>query len=127
MTTRLLKANPAVSEDRGRVAFQRGPIVFCMEHPDQPERGQDVALTDYAVDLHAATTSHFEPHLLDGVMVLDHPAVINRTPESLGLYYPATDGIHSEQRPATIKLIPYYAWANRGPAAMQVWIPYTPA
>ena len=36
MTTHLLKANPAVTEDRGRVAFQRGPIVFCMEHLDQP-------------------------------------------------------------------------------------------
>jgi len=125
MTTRQLKANPAVSEDRGRVAFQRGPIVFCMEHPDQPEREQGAALTDYAVDLQSVTSAHFEPHLLDGVMVLEHPAVINRTPASLGLYFPANDGPHAEQRPATIKLIPYYAWANRGPAAMQVWIPYT--
>ncbi len=124
MAVHLLKANPAVNEDRGRVAFQRGPIVFCMERPDQLVHDQEAALSDYAIDLNSTTSERFEPGLLGGVVVLDHPGSISRPPENLGLYYSASEAVSAEERTTTVKLIPYYAWANRGPAAMQVWIPY---
>ena len=82
MTTHLLKANPAVTEDRGRVAFQRGPIVFCMEHIDQKDHAPGINLADYTVRLDGTTTAQFEPSLLDGVMVLDsswcHQQIGNR-------------------------------------------------
>ena len=125
MTTQLLKANPAVNEDRGRVAFQRGPVVFCMEHLDQPGRESEVSLEGYAAQLTATTTAQFDPNLLDGVMVLSHPGSISRSLTERGLYYSASDPVKVEEKPATLKLIPYYAWANRGPAGMQVWIPYS--
>jgi DUF1680 family protein len=127
MSTQLLKANPAVNEDRGRVAFQRGPIVFCMEHIDQINPQDAMNLEVYAVELNAKTTSRFDPGLLDGVMVLEHPGSISRSPASLGLYYPAAETVKAEKVPTALKLIPYYAWANREPAAMQVWIPYKEA
>ena len=127
MTTHLLKANPAVDEDRDRVAFQRGPVVFCMEHPDQLEQAQSLSFIGYAVDVNAPTTSTFEPKLLDGVMVLEHPGLITKSAGDLGLYYSASEAVHASPRQTTVRLIPYYAWSNRGPAAMQVWIPYTPA
>jgi DUF1680 family protein len=122
-STRLLKANPAVTEDRGRVAFQRGPIVFCIEHLDQPGHEHDMNMAGYMVHADASTTSHFDPNLLNGVMVLDHPGSISRMPADLGLYYPETEKEAVQEEPTTLKLIPYYAWANRGPASMQVWIP----
>jgi DUF1680 family protein len=125
MTTQLLKANPAVSEDWGRVAFQRGPIVFCMEHLDQIDRKQGMNLAGYAVRLGASTASRFDPNLLDGVMVLDHPGHISRSPADKGLYYSADETDKAPEVPTMLRLIPYYAWANRGPAAMQVWIPYS--
>jgi DUF1680 family protein len=123
MTTHLLKANPAVAEDRGRVAFQRGPLVFCMEHLDQPDHSPEINLADYAVPLKGETTMQFEPALLDGVMVLSHPATISQTATDVGLYFPASTP-QPPARTTTVKLIPYYAWANREPASMQVWIPY---
>jgi DUF1680 family protein len=123
MTTHLLKANPAVTEDRGRVAFQRGPIVFCMEHLDQPDHGVGMNLAGYTIQHDAVTTEHFEPNLLDGVMVLSHPATISKSDPDLGLYFPASTPKPPES-PTTVKLIPYYAWANRESASMQVWIPY---
>ncbi len=125
MTTRLLKANPAVNEDRGRVAFQRGPIVFCMEHLDQIDHEHGMDMTYFTAQLGASTTDHFEPNLLDGVMVLDHPGTIGKAKGDTGLYYSATAPEKVEEAPTTLKLIPYYAWANRGPAGMQVWIPYS--
>ncbi len=126
MTTHLLKANPAVTEDRGRVAFQRGPIVFCMEHLDQPEHSAGMNLAGYTVQLDGSTTEHFEPNLLDGVMVLTHPATISQTATDTALYFPASTP-KSPESPTTVKLIPYYAWANRASASMQVWIPYKDA
>ncbi len=127
MSTRLLKANPAVVEDRGRVAFQRGPIIFCMEHLDQPGREHDMNLIGYSVHLNGATTYRYDPQLLGGVMVLEHPGTVTRPQSNPGLYFTAGDTPKSEAAPATLRLIPYYAWANRDPASMQVWIPYSNA
>jgi DUF1680 family protein len=126
MTTRLLKANPAVTEDRGRVAFQRGPIVFCMEHLDQQERSVGMNLAGYTVLPDGETTEHFEANLLDGVMVLTHPATISKSAKDIALYFPASTP-KAPESPTTVKLIPYYAWANRESASMQVWIPYKDA
>jgi uncharacterized protein len=126
MTTHLLKANPAVTEDRGRVAFQRGPVVFCMEHLDQPEHGGGMNLAGYTVLPEGKTMAQFEPKLLDGVMVLTHPATISKTVADTALYFPASTP-KAPESPTTVKLIPYYAWANRESASMQVWIPYKDA
>jgi uncharacterized protein len=123
MTTHLLKANPAVTEDRGRVAFQRGPIVFCMEHLDQPDHGVGMNLAGYTVLPGGATTEHFDANLLDGVVTLTHPATISKSATDMALYFPASTP-KAPESPTTVKLIPYYAWANRESASMQVWIPY---
>jgi DUF1680 family protein len=123
MTTRLLESNPAVAEDRGRVAFQRGPIVFCMERLDQASQRLDFNLSNYSVDLHAPTTARFDPSLLDGVMVLEHPGAISIS-EDQRLYFAANDAVQAQEISTTVNLIPYYAWANRASVAMQVWIPY---
>jgi len=125
MTTRLIKANPAVTEDRGRIAFQRGPIVFCMEGPDQIDHGHDAKFADYIVHLDAKTENNFDADLLNGVMILSHPGSISRSSSTKGLYYAAGENQKVEETATTLKLIPYYAWANRAPAAMQVWIPYS--
>jgi len=137
MSTRLLKANPAVNEDRGRVAFQRGPIVFCMEQLDQARDGQAAgreqagrgrepssSLVGYTAKLDAVTMAHYEPDLLGGVLVLEHPGTLIQSPTETGLYYSAAENAVLAESPATLKLIPYYAWANRTPSPMQVWIPY---
>jgi DUF1680 family protein len=115
-----------VTEDRGRVAFQRGPIVFCMEQLDQPEQSGGMNLAEYTVLRDAETTAQFEPHLLGGVMVLTHPATISKKATDAPLYFPASTP-KPDESPTTVKLIPYYAWANREPASMQVWIPYKDA
>jgi DUF1680 family protein len=124
MDTQLLRANAAVSDDLGRVAFQRGPIVFCMEHLDQHEHHSAMNLAGYRVRIDATTTAKFDPTLLNGVMVLEHPGSLSRAATSAGLYFSAEKPKEMQETPTTVRLIPYYAWANREPAAMQVWIPY---
>ena len=91
MTTHLLKANPAVTEDRGRVAFQRGPIVFCMEHLDQPDHGVGMNLAGYTVLPGGATTEHFDANLLDGVMVLTSSGDDQQDCYGYGVVFPCFD------------------------------------
>ena len=88
---------------------------------------RDMNLIGYSAHLNAATSTRFEPQLLDGVMVLEHPGSISRPQSDPGLYFMAGDTPKVDVTPTTIRLIPYYAWANRDPASMQVWIPYSNA
>lgn len=124
MTTHQVKANPAVVDDRGRVAFQRGPIVYCMEGLDQADRESATHLVGYVAKIDATTTEHFDSQLLDGVLVLEHPATVSIAAADRQLYFSSAAPVEEKPTPATMRLIPYYAWANRQPSAMQVWIPY---
>ena len=124
MSTRLLRANPAVNDDRGRVAFQRGPIVFCMEMLDQPDEARAQGIVGYTAHLDATTTLRYAPDILNGVMVLEHPGSVAKGAADMSLYFAAGDNQNVAESPTTLRLVPYYAWANRAPSPMQVWIPY---
>jgi DUF1680 family protein len=123
MASQVMRANPAVTENTGRVAFQRGPVVFCMEGLDQPNRPKQRNLAGFSVKSSGATAANYNPNLLDGVVVLEHQGSQEEAPPSSSLYF-AADTPQPEASPAALKLIPYYAWANRAPSEMQVWIPY---
>ena len=95
MPTEIVAADPRVKEDEGRRAIQRGPLVYCMEEVDNP--GYDNLSLSY--DYQFGTT--WEGDLLRGVTTI-------------------TATCEDQQ----VKLIPYYAWDNRTPGKMQVWIPF---
>jgi DUF1680 family protein len=124
MKPQVLQANRRVVEDFGRVAVQRGPLVFCLEQMDQSE---GVVLHDVSLDLRKSGESQFREEfakdLLGGVLVLKHPGTVNSKPGwAKGLYQPYSTETAST-RPVELKFIPYYAWANRSETAMQVWTP----
>jgi DUF1680 family protein len=121
MTPQMIEANPAVSEDVGKLAMQRGPIVFCMESLDQQGHAGQVSMSDFVAHKTKETKGHYDPKLLDGIYVLEHPGSIVKG-EAAGLYQ-STNDAHPEETATTLTLVPYYAWANREPAPMQVWIP----
>jgi DUF1680 family protein len=98
MPVRRLHAHPSVTANRGRVTLMRGPMVYCLEAPDQT-----FAIADFALPAGAAVTAEARPGFLGGVTVL----------KGEGLAGGAA---------AAFTAIPYYAWANRRPGAMAVWI-----
>jgi hypothetical protein len=123
MTAQVVHANPAVADDRGRIAFQRGPIVFCMEQLDQKNASQDSSdFPRFTARLTEATTERYEPGLLDGVMVLDHSG--SMLPAAAPDLYQAAIPQAAPGIDTKITMIPYYAWSNRELSAMQVWVPY---
>jgi DUF1680 family protein len=125
MGPQVMQANTRIVDDYGRVAVQRGPLVYCLEQIDQPD---GVALYDVSVDLSQRASTQFgeqfEPGLLGGVVVLKHVgAITEKSASDDKLYSPYAAG-SQQARKVELKFIPYYAWANRNATPMQVWTPY---
>jgi len=101
-------AHEKVVADREKVALQRGPIVFCAEGADNPDRHvRNLVLPD-SQELRA----DFQTNKLNGVEVIHGNAVA---------FAYQRDG-EVAQNLESFTAIPYYAWANRGPGQMEVWI-----
>lgn len=97
-------AHANVKEDKGKMAVQRGPIVYCLEWPDC-EGGH---VHDLWVDPESKLEPRVDKDFFGGATVITGEA------KSLSLPF-------SEPKP--IKFIPYYLWANRGAGEMSVWLP----
>ncbi len=117
MPVRLMTGHPMMEHAHGHVAVTRGPIVYCLESTDLPE---GVGVGDIRLPRNPAWTIRHDPELLTGVTVLEAEAVALPVPTGQDLYQPLGD---SEPRPVPIRLIPYFAWNNRGEPEMAVWLP----
>jgi uncharacterized protein len=113
MPVRRVAANTEVAADKGRVAIQRGPLVYTAEWVDNPNgKVRNLMLPDTA-----KLTAAYDPKLLKGVTAITGRAT-SLTTDAAGKV------LKTDQE---FKAIPYYAWANRGPGQMMVWIPNSEA
>ena len=101
LPVRLIEPHPRVDAVRGCVAFERGPIVYCIESADLPNR---VPLEDVRYDSDGAVAATPRPDLGDGVVGIDVPAAVAGSR-------------------MTVPAIPYHTWGNRGDGGMRVWLP----
>jgi DUF1680 family protein len=124
MTAQVIEANPHVVEDAGRVAIQRGPLVYCLEQMDQPH---GVTLADVAIQLGRKPTadfkSEFKGDLLGGIIVLQHEGASFEYEGSHDALYSTYKSEAPKSKSVALTFIPYYAWANREQTPMQVWTP----
>lgn len=113
MAARWTTADPRVDAVRGQVAVERGPIVYALESVDL---GTDVA--------QAVVSTDQPPREQDG-QVLVPVATINLDHDSSWPYHGPTElpTKDADNSPRLVPLVPYHAWANRGPSTMRVWIP----
>ena len=118
MPARLIEANPLVEEARNQIAIQRGPLVYCLESPDLPEGAH---VSDIALPADIKLTPHFDDKLLDGVVTLSDSALAAGQPRWTSDLY--RDLPAQSTRKIDIKLVPYFAWGNRGKSEMTVWLP----
>jgi uncharacterized protein len=126
MAPEVLASNPRVADNLGRVAVQRGPIVYCMEQLDQ-QNNPDFSEISIVVNSNSLKTfeTDYKANLLDGVTVLHHQGAVAESTSKQDELYVAANQDGPKTHPANLTLIPYYAWANRQNSPMQVWIPYT--
>jgi len=124
MTPQLLEANAQIAENNGRVAVQRGPLVYCLEQIDQPD---GVALKDVALNLGPKSSAQFQEEfqkdLLGGIIVLRHAGADYGESAERSLLYFRHSNEARRSKPLSLTFIPYYAWANRTATPMQVWTP----
>jgi DUF1680 family protein len=118
MKPRLVQAHPLVEEARNQTAVQRGPVVYCLESPDLPK---GVKVMDVAVRGGTDLRPRFDRALLGGVAVLEGKAEAVAEPTWSGELYRELP--KADTRSVGLRLIPYYAWGNRGPSEMTVWMP----
>src|SRR5580700_552534 len=128
MTPQVIEANPRVVDDYGRVAVQRGPLVYCLEQLDQPD---GVQLFDVALDVRqkgaSAFHEEFRSDLLGGIVVLKHTGAASEKSSSRNALYRPYMAETSKARQVELSFVPYYAWANRAATPMQVWTPVVKA
>ncbi len=108
MEVKRVVANENVKSDIGKVALQRGPIMYCAEWVDNNSK-----TTNLIIPANTVFTSEFNPAILNGVMTLKAqvPAVI------------ITNNDNSSTQKQSFTAIPYYSWANRGKGEMTLWFP----
>jgi DUF1680 family protein len=101
MPVQRLVANPKVADTQGRIALQRGPLIYALESEDN---GPDLERLRIPTDADIRTVVRND--LLGGIQVL------------------AGDGadVGGSGKPRPFIAIPYFAWANRGPSEMRVWV-----
>ncbi|MFL5789857.1 MAG: glycoside hydrolase family 127 protein [Flavisolibacter sp.] len=109
MEVRKITTNENLKDDIGKMALQRGPLIYCAEWIDNGGKTSNLI-----VPANAPFISEYKPELLNGVTIIKGKAlalVIDK----------------NEQEVSTVKksftLIPYYSWANRGEGEMTVWFP----
>jgi DUF1680 family protein len=108
MEIRQIIANEKIKDNIGKLALQRGPIVYCAEWTDNNGKAGNII-----VPAGAAFSKEYKPTLLNGIMTLKTEVpVVSIT---------GTESITTERK--TVTMIPYYSWANRGKGEMTIWFP----
>ena len=109
MEVRKVVADPHVADDIGKVALQRGPLIYCAEWADN-----DGMATDFILPEKTQFSTEFRKDLLNGVTVMKSEAIAVVIDGS---------GLNVTTVPRAFTAIPYYAWAHRGKGEMMIWFP----
>ena len=120
MLPRLVEPHPRVDATRGSLAITRGPLVYCLEEVDQ-EAGLNLLDVHIAPD--APLEATWREDLLGGVVAVKARGTVADTRAWEDQLYRPLTAERLPQRAIELTAVPYYAWANRGPGMMRVWIP----
>ncbi len=121
MPVEKIEAHPSVRMNCGRIALQRGPIVYCFEEADN---GADLADIMLPYGLDAQLKAEYIPELLNGIVVIRGKALRrNKVVWEGKLYQPELSDV-TDAEEVDFMAVPYHAWCNRKPGEMVVWIPH---
>jgi len=116
MSPTLLESNPLVEETRNQVAVKRGPVVYCLESSDLPQ--ENIFNVVIPAGIKFSSTAMKVDN--GNIMALTGEARLLESSKWKNTLY---SEVNTTTKPIKIKLIPYYAWANRGKTDMTVWMP----
>lgn len=116
MPVRLMKANPKVRADIGKVAVMRGPLVYCLEEEDNGSELHKIRVSN-PMEFKAS----FHNEKLGGIVTLHSTGekLVGEDSYQAKLYVADVEDKYEE---ISLTWIPYYTWANRTPGEMVVWV-----
>jgi DUF1680 family protein len=117
MPVERMVAHPGVRDDAGKIALQRGPVIYCLEEVDNVDRLANVAIPNTS-----ALKVEFDPALFGGVSVITGDAVRVEPGRWSGGLYGRESDVGFTRTPFRFKAIPYFLWANREPGEMRIWV-----
>jgi len=120
MPVEKIVCHPYVMENNDRVAIKRGLIVYCVEQNDNP----NFDVWNLILTPETKFKVEWKPNLFNGVTVIRGRAKAVASSQSKMPLYSVMDGLSPIMRNVEFTAIPYYAWANRKPGPMTVWIRY---
>ena len=112
MPVRKVVADERIKEDTGKMAVQRGPVIYCAEWPDNNTGN----ILNLVIDEQSPLTTEFVPSLLEGTQIIKARGYQTKR---------ILDGGIEKLPGEDVTLIPYALWNNRGPGQMMVWLPVT--
>jgi hypothetical protein len=118
LEVQMIQADPLVAQAKGQAAVQRGPLVYCLETADLPD---GMNIDRILLPREAMWMAERRADLLGGVTVLETEAVALPVAQATGGLYRRLPA--GQPAPQQIRMIPYYAWNNRGAVDMSVWLP----
>jgi hypothetical protein len=123
MEARIVRANNKVVADRGQVAIERGPVVYCAEWPDNAFNIMNVLLnqTPQFTSGTIPDSRFIADSLKDKLTLYKDQSLKTLTTQAQTLAYDSTGNLTVQN--VTLKLIPYFSWCQRGSGNMKVWIP----
>jgi len=116
MQPEFLESHPYVSENVGKIAVRRGPLVYCVEGEDNP----GVDIWELEVLRNERLKEEYRD-ILGGIVVIKGKGYVIDLNSWKSLYLPAQEAARL-RREVEFAAIPYYAWANRTPGPMKVWL-----
>ncbi len=117
-----MMSNPRLSDTYGKVALQRGPLVYALEQIDQG----GVALPDLSLRPGVAGTAEIRKDFLGGITTIKFPGfAADRSSSEEPLYQAYSAAINRPRHPVTLTFLPYYVIGNREPTPMEVWVETT--
>jgi len=113
MPVQVVTADERIRDDQGKIAVQRGPVIYCAEWPDN----KDGKVLNLVFNKELSFTTEYSPELLGGAQIIK--TLASQTRKTL-------EGRIETLEDEPVTLIPYALWNNRGPGQMMVWLPTTP-
>lgn len=120
LTPRLIQPNPRVDAIRGSLAITYGPLVYCFEGVDQPA---GVNLSDVRIHSTTPLKAVWREDLLGKIVQIKAHGAVEDWRGWEDTLYRALSSVSPSYRDVELTAVPYYAWANRGPGTMRVWLP----
>ena len=117
MEVKFVEGHTRIEEVRNQVAVQRGPVVYCIESPDLPK---GTKITDVYLKSSTPISAEFQKDFLGGVTVLNTEVLIRTNNNEQSMYHEVKK---PEFKSYKTRLVPNYAWSNRGQAEMTIFLP----